>query len=125
MTQTSTISSVHLGLSQELPVIAHSTTSRVILNNDILRVIEFTFDAGELLTEHTSPKAVVVQLIEGEMNFNVNGQTHTFLPGDVIYLAPGEPHALTAVTECRMSLVMVHTDKHCLEANNADSDSTN
>ena len=31
--------------------------------------------------------------------------------GDVIYLAPGDRHALTAVTPCRMQLVMVDVDK--------------
>ena len=31
--------------------------------------------------------------------------------GDVIYLAPGERHALTAVSPCRMQLVMVDVDK--------------
>ncbi len=60
---------VFTNLASELPVVPKSTTSRVVLDNDLIRVVEFTFDAGELLTEHASPRAVVVQLLEGTMSF--------------------------------------------------------
>jgi quercetin dioxygenase-like cupin family protein len=100
-------SSAHLGLEGALPVVAESTTSRVLVTNDLLRVVQFTFDAGELLTEHTSPRAVVVQLVSGRMRFTVDGVEHVLQDGDVVYLAPGASHALVAETACRMTLVMV------------------
>lgn len=100
-------SSVHLSLVDALPVVAESTTSRVLVTNDVLRIVQFTFDAGELLTEHTSPRAVAVQLVSGRMRFTVDGAEHFMEDGDVIYLAPGAPHALVAETACRMTLVMV------------------
>lgn len=100
-------SSAHLGLAAALPVVPESTTSRVLVTNDALRVVQFTFDAGELLTEHTSPRAVVVQLVSGRMRFTVDGTEHALADGDVVYLAPGASHALVAETACRMTLVMV------------------
>lgn len=103
-------STATLNLTAELPVITGSTTSRVVVNNPLLRVVVFTLDAGQLLTEHTSPRAVVVTLLDGEMDFQVRDEHHHMLAGDVIYLAPGEVHALTAITKCRMQLVMVDTD---------------
>lgn len=102
-------SSAHVGLTEALPVVAESTTSRVLVNNDLLRVVQFTFDDGEMLTEHASPRAVVVQLVSGTMRFTVDGVEHTMGEGDVIYLAPGARHALVADTACRMTLVMVDT----------------
>lgn len=102
-----TESSAHLELKDSLPVVAESTTSRVLVTNDVMRVVQFTFDAGELLTEHTSPRAVVVQLVSGRMRFTVGGVEHLMGDGDVIYLAPGAAHALVAETACRMTLVMV------------------
>jgi len=69
--------------------------------------VEFTFDEGEMLTEHTSPRAVVVQLLEGRMSFTVGDDEVTLAPADVVYLAPNERHALVALEPCRMSLVMV------------------
>ncbi|BDA63424.1 cupin domain-containing protein [Actinomyces capricornis] len=96
-----------LGLSQALPISQDATTSRVVVNNDVLRTVMFTFDAGQELTEHASPRAVVVTILEGEMDFSVGGRTERMSAGDVLYLAPDDRHALTAVTACRMQLVMV------------------
>ena len=100
-----------LGLNETLPISEEATTSRVVVNNDVLRTVVFTFDAGQMLTEHASTKAVVVTLLEGEMDFSIGERTERMGAGDVIYLAPGDRHALTAVTPCRMQLVMVDVDK--------------
>ena len=99
----STESLFRLGLNAALPISEEATTSRVVVNNEILRTVVFTFDAGQVLTEHSSPRAVIVTLLEGEMDFSIGERT--------IYLAPGDRHALTAVTPCRMQLVMVDVDK--------------
>ena len=100
-------SSAHADLADALPVVPESTTSRVLVTNDVMRIVQFTFDAGELLTEHTSPRAVAVQVVSGRMRFTVDGTEHAVQDGDVIYLAPGAPHSLVADTACRMTLVMV------------------
>ena len=100
-----------LGLNEALPTSKEATTSRVVVNNDILRTVVFTFDAGQVLTEHSSPRAVIVTLLEGEMDFSIGERTERMGAGDVIYLAPGDRHALTAVTPCRMQLVMGDVDR--------------
>lgn len=100
-------SSAHLDLTDALPVVSESTTSRVLVTNDVMRIVQFTFDAGEMLTEHTSPRAVAVQLVSGRMRFTVDGTEHVMGDGDIVYLAPGASHALVAETACRMTLVMV------------------
>lgn len=97
-------------LLDSLPVTPESTTSRVVVNNPAIRVVVFAFDEGELLTEHASPRAVVVQLLDGSIRFTVGQEEHQMSPGDVIYLAPGERHALVAETPSHLSLVMVDTD---------------
>ena len=96
-----------LGLNDALPISEEATTSRVVVNNDVLRTVVFTFDAGQVLTEHASTKAVVVTLLQGEMDFSIGERNERMKAGDVIYLAPNDRHALTAVTPCRMELVMV------------------
>ena len=100
-------SSAHVELTNALPVVAESTTSRVLVTNDVMRIVQFTFDAGQMLTEHSSPRAVAVQLVSGRMRFTVDGTEHAMGDGDVIYLAPSASHSLVAETACRMTLVMV------------------
>lgn len=102
-------------VAHQLPVVAQSTTSRVILDNDLMHVVEFTFDEGERLSEHSTPKAVVVQLIEGTMAFTIDGKENILQAGDVVYIAPNAPHALVAQTPCRLSLVMVQLDEQAEE----------
>ena len=97
----------HLGLNEALPISRDATTSRVVVNNEVLRTVLFTFDAGQELTEHASTKAVVVTVLEGDMDFSVGSRTERMRAGDVLYLAPNDRHALKAVTACRMQLVMV------------------
>ena len=97
-------------LLQSMPVTPESTTSRVVVNNPAIRVVVFAFDEGELLTEHASPRAVVVQLLDGSVRFTVGQDEHRMAPGDVVYLAPGERHALVAEAPSHLSLVMVDTD---------------
>ena len=44
----STESLFRLGLNEALPISDEATTSRVVVNNDILRTVIFTFDTGQL-----------------------------------------------------------------------------
>ena len=109
-TTSSSESKVFKELLEQLPILQEATTSRVVLNNDLIRFVLFSFDAGQLLTEHASPKAVVVQLLSGKMEFSVAGDASVLSPGDIVYLAPGERHALTALEACHMALTMVDVD---------------
>ncbi|MEZ5085024.1 MAG: hypothetical protein R2722_01815 [Tessaracoccus sp.] len=63
-----------LNVLTDLPVTKEATTSRVLVNNPLLRVVDFAFDEGQLLTEHSSPRAVVVTLLSGTMDFDIEGR---------------------------------------------------
>lgn len=95
------------GLADALPVTDAATTSRVVVANDIVRVVAFAFDTGEELTEHTSTMPVVVQVVRGSLRFGVDGADHELTAGDVVYLAPNAPHSLEAREPSIVSLVMV------------------
>lgn len=95
------------GLVASIPITASSTTSRVVVDNPALRVVVFAFDEGELLTDHSSPRAVVVHLLDGAIRFSIDNEEHTLVPGDVLYLAPGATHSLVADAPSHLSLVMV------------------
>lgn len=105
-----TESLVSAELATALPISASATTSRVVVNNALLRVVAFTMDAGQELTDHSSPRAVVVQMVDGTLRFTVDGDEQRLTGGDVVYLAPDARHALVAETPCRFVLVLVVTD---------------
>lgn len=99
------------GIFDELPVVTESTTSRVVVNNPLLRVVYFSFDTGQLLTTHSSPRAVAVTILSGSMDFTVGEETKSLKAGDLVYLAPGDDHSLVATSPTYMSLVMVDVSK--------------
>lgn len=96
-----------LGVFADLPIAKEATTSRVLVNNPLLRVVTFSFDTDQVLTDHSSPRAVVVTMLEGTLDFSYDGQTHAMSPGDTLYLAPGVRHAVHATSPCRMQLVLI------------------
>jgi quercetin dioxygenase-like cupin family protein len=98
------------GLADDLPITAAATTSRSLVDNDRVRVVAFSFDTGEQLTEHTASMPVVVQVIAGTMRFDVQGQSHQLRAGDCVYLPAKEPHSLEAMEPSRLSLVMIRSD---------------
>jgi quercetin dioxygenase-like cupin family protein len=89
-------------------VVTDATTSRALVDNDAVRVVLFTFDAGEQLTEHTASVPVVVQVLRGRLRFELEGAPHELEVGDVVYLAPGAAHGLQALEASMASLVLVH-----------------
>lgn len=91
----------------DLPVVKDSTTSRVLVNNSLLRHVMFSMDTGQVLTEHSSPRAVIVNILVGKLAFTIDGVVHEVEAGDVIYLAPNERHAVEALDKTYMSLTLV------------------
>jgi quercetin dioxygenase-like cupin family protein len=67
----------------------------------------FAFDAGEGLSEHTTPYDALVQVIEGEASVRIATKEHTLRSGQVILLPANQPHALKAAVPFKMLLTMV------------------
>lgn len=84
-----------------------SIVSREILKGATGRVTVFAFDAGEGLSEHTSPFNALVQIVEGEAEITIAGQPHLVTAGELILMPAQQPHALKAVKRFKMVLTMI------------------
>lgn len=108
MVRTPTDQSVTVSeLIANLPIGAEATTSRVVVDTPAIRVVMFAMDAGQELTDHSSPRAVVVQVLAGSLDFSYAGTGSQLEAGDVVYLAPGERHAVVANTPCHFALTLI------------------
>lgn len=101
-----TQSAVLSGLFGQLPIPSEATTSRTVVSNSAVRVVLFAMDTGQELTDHSAPRPVVVQVLEGSLDFHVMGASHALGVGDVVYLAPDERHSLRATNPSRFVLFM-------------------
>ena len=67
----------------------------------------FAFDAGQGLTEHTSPFDALVLVLEGALTLTVAGVAVQATPGTIVRLPAAIPHAVDAAEPARMLLVML------------------
>ena len=67
----------------------------------------FAFDAGQGLTEHTSPFDAFVLVLEGSLVLTIGGVPVTALPGTIVRMPADVPHGLEAPEPARMLLVML------------------
>lgn len=86
---------------------AHGIASRILARAAGGNVTLFAFDAGQGLTEHTSPFDALVFVTDGAFTITVGGTALEAAAGAVVRLPANVPHALDAVTPARMLLVMV------------------
>jgi quercetin dioxygenase-like cupin family protein len=86
-----------------------AVVSREIVRKSTGSVTLFAFDEGQGLSEHTAPFDALVQMLEGEAEIMISGQSHRVLGGEMILLPAGQPHALKAVKRFKMMLTMIRS----------------
>ena len=84
-----------------------AVVSRTIVKKPAGTVTLFGFDAGEGLSEHTTPFDALVLGVEGQAEITIAGVAHTVAAGDLLKLPASRPHAVKATTAFKMILVMV------------------
>ena len=86
-----------------------SVVSRTIIDKPKGTVTLFAFGEGEGLSEHTSPYDALVYVYDGKAIITISGVDHEANDGETIIMPADEPHALRAITEFKMMLVMIRT----------------
>ena len=71
----------------------------------------FAFDAGQGLTEHTSPFEALVMVLEGACTLTIGGVPVRATPGTVVRMPAAVPHAVEAFEATRLLLVMLKEQK--------------
>jgi quercetin dioxygenase-like cupin family protein len=84
-----------------------SIVSKTLTDHKSGSLTLFAFDAGQSLSEHTSPFEAVVQILEGESLWTVGGKVHAVTSGQLIVLPPSVPHGVTAKRRFKMLLTMI------------------
>ena len=57
---------------------------------------------GAGVPEHSHPHEQIVNVMEGELNLTVDGETQKLGPGSVVVLPPDTVHSGEAVTDCHV-----------------------
>lgn len=84
-----------------------ATVSRTVMRAEGARLVLFSFDAGQELTEHTAAMPVLFQTLTGRLSVTADGHTVDLRPGDVMHLGTRVPHAVVAHEPSRLLLTML------------------
>lgn len=80
---------------------------RNIFENKHGGVSLIAFKAGQELTEHVAPAEVMVYVVEGKVDFALNGEVLAIHAGEFLLLGKGVLHAVTAPVDAKVMLVKV------------------
>ena len=86
---------------------ADSITSRTFHKGNGFTAVLFAFDAGQELSEHTSTKSAILQIIEGEASLTLGEDAHKVSKGAWIQMQPNLKHSIYAETPLKMILLML------------------
>ena len=89
-----------------------SITSRTFYKGSSMNAILFAFDAGQELSEHTSSKTAILQIVEGEATITLGEDIHKVSAGAWIQMPPRLKHSVYADTALKMLLLMFDQPEH-------------
>lgn len=81
--------------------------SRTLHEDDRLSLVVFAFDTGQELTEHTSSFAAVIEVLEGEADIVLDGESRAVRAGAWIMMPPEMRHAIRATSPFVMTLTLL------------------
>jgi quercetin dioxygenase-like cupin family protein len=84
-----------------------SIVSRAIVQEHVASLTLFAFDAGQALSEHTTAYNAYLQVLDGEADLVIGGESVVAHEGDVVLLPSGVPHEVNARVRFKMLLTMI------------------
>ena len=93
--------------SDSIQIAENSIVSKQIIKKEGANITLFAVAEGEGLTEHTSPFDAFVHVIDGKADISISGVNTTVRTGEYILMPANIPHAVKAVEDFKMLLVMV------------------
>ncbi|MFO1476012.1 MAG: cupin domain-containing protein [Verrucomicrobiota bacterium] len=96
-----------ISLAAETQFVPNGIASRTLLRTGSCRVVLFGFAEGQELSEHTSPSRALVQILSGECEFTLAGQSRLLKSGDLVHMPPHLPHAVKATQPFSMLLTLM------------------
>jgi quercetin dioxygenase-like cupin family protein len=84
-----------------------SVVSRTLIDQSTGTVTLFAFAEGQGLSEHTAPFDALVYVFDGEADITIAGKPLHLKAGDITIMPANQPHALKAIKQFKMMLVMI------------------
>ena len=84
--------------------------TQVLLETSFSKEICILLRKGQLMKEHKAPFPIIVHMVEGNIDFGVEGTVRLLKQGDMITLAANIPHDLLAISDSIVRLTLSKLD---------------
>lgn len=89
--------------------------SLTLCNDSDIKIVLFSLDRQEAITEEQTPNIEHFQLLEGEMEISVEGKKAYLYPGESIVINPQEEHSLLAIKPSKMLQTSIKQQEDFME----------
>lgn len=87
-----------------------SIVSKTIVRKETGNITLFALTKGQIISEHTTPFDAFVQILEGEAEIIIDKKPKHLKAGESIIMPANIPHALKALENYKMLLVMIKSN---------------
>ncbi|MBS9773976.1 MAG: cupin domain-containing protein [Tenacibaculum sp.] len=84
---------------------------KVLFETDFTKEIRIAMKKGQIMKEHKTAFPIVVEIVDGIIDFGVKGDVHSLKKGDLISLTGNVPHDLKAQEDSIVRLTLSKFDK--------------
>jgi len=84
--------------------------TKVIIESSFSKEIRILLKERQIMKEHKAPFPIIVHLLEGELEFGVEGELIVLKKGDILSLEGNIPHDLTALKDSIVRLTLSKLD---------------
>lgn len=83
----------------------------VLFDTPFTKEIRIAIQKGQSMKEHQTPYPIVVEIVDGKIDFTVSGEAMNLERGDLIALEGAIPHSLTALADSVVRLTLTKADQ--------------
>lgn len=80
---------------------------RRIFENSNGGVVLLALKSGQKLAEHLAPAELMVNVLEGQIEFTMIDKPHTINAGEFLLVGEGVPHSVLAKTDSKVMLIKI------------------
>lgn len=81
--------------------------NRTLLKNDRLSIVLYAFGRGDGFDTYAASGDTMVQVLDGDVFFNIGGKEVTCGPGQMVVIPADIPHTVTAIKRSKVLLTVV------------------
>ncbi|MBP9713717.1 MAG: cupin domain-containing protein [Sterolibacterium sp.] len=82
-------------------------SSVTLVRAEHLEVFRLVLPAGKATPGHKAAGSITLQCLEGQVELEAHGRTQLLQPGDMVYLADAEPHAVKALENSSLLITLL------------------